>query len=298
MDPFSTAQTVEQAAASAPAPTTFSTPSAAAEMLVGAQPQWEPKSCLISVNVPVGGETAISSETIQSALSAMAGEQAGIMHPTSFQIVGAQSHNPSGVPIGINISNTMKTAVHIDADSSVQAFSGIMANRFHPTADTCCPMVGVEVNGEAARAERVAIAQKWAGVKPQDLLTGVQQMTSARVAGQEPEITFAVPVAYQAGEEGNMVQQPLAWCIERNMANLGDQVKMATMPTSSGVPVDHFLIGKEAMESIVGATTQNVFGAQTLEDITISAQPLGPYSGKDTVTIGLRVNVDELTFFG
>jgi hypothetical protein len=297
MDPFSTAQTVDQAAASAPAPTTFSTPSAVAEMLVGAQPQWEPKSCLISVNVPVGGETTISSETIQNALSAMTGEQAGIMHPTAFHIVGAQSHNPSGVPIGINISNTMKTAVHIDADSSVQAFSGIMANRFHPTADTCCPMVGVEVNDQA-RADRVAIAQKWAGVKPQDLLTGVQQMTSARVAGQEPETTFAVPVAYQAGEEGNMVQQPLAWCIERNMANLGDQVKMATMPTSSGVPVDHFLIGKEAMESIVGATTQNVFGAQTLEDITISAQPLGSYSGEAAVTVGLRVDAEELTFLG
>jgi hypothetical protein len=300
MDPFRLAQPVEEVEFAAPAPTTFDAPSAAAGALVGAQPEWESKCCTISVRVPVGGETVIKSETIQNALCAAMGEEpSAVIHPTGFHIVGAQSHNPSGVPVGIDISGTTKTAVHIGEDASVQAFSGIMANRFHPIGDTSAPLVGVKVDPEA-KAQRVAVAQKWAGVQAKDLLRGVQQMTSAKVGTDSNPVTqFAVPIAIPVGEgeDQTMVQQPLAWCIERNMAQLGDQVTMGAMPSSNGQMVDHFFIGQEAMESIVGATTQNVFGAQSLEDVTISAKALEPYTGSDCVTIGLRVDADLLNFY-
>lgn len=297
MDPFTTAEATEPVPVATPAATTFETPSAAASALVGAQPEWETHSCQISVAVPVGGKTTISSKTLQTALcAAMGQEDAGIVHPVSYQIVGAQSHNPSGVPVGINISGTTKTAVHIGSDAKVQSFSGIMANRFHPIGDSTAPLVGVQLGAEA-KQERVAIAQKWAGVQAKDLLKGVQQMTSAKVGDEVPETRFAVPIALTAEDGETVQQQPLAWCVERNLNALQDQVTMAALPDALGRPVDHFIIGKQAMESIVGATTENVFGAQTLKDVTISAQPLEPYTGNDAITIGLRVNADLLNFY-
>mgnify|MGYP001282700515 CR=1 FL=1 len=298
MDPFNSATESEPAEVAAPAATTFDAPSAVASALIGAEPEWQQHSCNISVRVPVGGETTIESDTLQKALCAAMGQEniSSVVQPTGFTIVGEMSHNPSGVPIGINISNCTRTAVHIGDDGQHQVFSGIMANRFHPVGSSTAPLVGVKVGAEM-RSERELIAQKWAGVQMNDLLRGVQQLSAAKIGDEEkPQTQFAVPIAIPTADGETMCQQPLGWCIERNLKHFGEQVKMAAMPTSNGRMVDHFIIGQPAMENILEATSQNVFGAQSLDDVVISAQPLESYSGSDVITVGLKVNADLLNF--
>jgi hypothetical protein len=138
-----------------------------------------------------------------------------------------------------------------------------------------------------------------AGVKQDDLLVGVQQMVSKDAQGNTAT-KFAVPLMIPAGapaEDGvvAMKQQPLAWCIERNSAALGDRVQIAALPMEEGPVADHFLIGSQAMEEIVGATHQAVWGNRSANDITISAKPLGNVTGEKTVTVGLRVDADVLS---
>lgn len=284
----------------APSATTFDAPSVAAAALVGAQPEWQEHQCCMAVKVPVNGETTISAKAVQRALCAAMGqpeqeEVSAVVQPTGFSIIGEHSENPTGVPIGINISGTSKTHLHVGAKGEEQAFSGLLSSRFHPSGASFAPLVGLKIGAEA-RADRVAIAQKWAGVRPSDLLAGVQQMTSAKTADGKSQTQFAVPIAIPDGN-GGVKQQPLAWAIERNVGNPGLDFNVGALPNAEGQMVDHFMIGQEAMESIVGATTTNVFGAQALDDITISAKALGPApAGDQVVTVGLRVNADMLNF--
>lgn len=296
-NPYADSETVMIAA---PSQTTYDAPSNLASQLIGAQPSWEQTSCMMHVKVPLGGQTTVSSDALQTSLCASAGidndmAASVVVHPTAFQIVGSQSQNPTGEAVGINISNTAKSAMHIDAGSKVQAFSGILSSQFHPSGTTEVPLAGVKV-GEEARATRAAIAAKWVGIRQEDLMTGVQQMQGAKVDGKMPQPQFAIPIATICAETGEAKQQPLAWAVERNQQVMADQVTMGQMPMGpDNTPTDCFFVGAKAMEAIVGATTENVFGAQKVGDLVISAHALGDNDGGH-VTLGLRCNADVLSF--
>ena len=137
-----------------------------------------------------------------------------------------------------------------------------------------------------------------AGVTPDHLLVGVQQMVSKNAQGVS-QTNFAVPLMTPVGEPSDdgtqtLQQQPLAWCIEKNRATLGDRVSIVTMPTPAGPPMDHFMLDEETMTNITGATHQAVWGSRETNDITVSAKALGPVTGDRVVTIGLRVDADVL----
>ena len=137
-------------------------------------------------------------------------------------------------------------------------------------------------------------------------MTGVREITT-KIGGKSQK-EYAIPIAIpavggKAGEEGDeqstvaFKQQPLAWIAERNRAQFGEQMKVSQMsdPTT-GAPVDHIMLGEEAMAELVGATHSTVFGNQAIDDLVISAKALGPISGDDFVNIGLRVDADVLNF--
>ena len=178
-------------------------------------------------------------------------------------------------------------------------FSAVIASRYHPTGEQVMPHIACGADAEARLAERAEVAAKWAGVTPENLLVGVQQMSHNDGGVIAKRYAIPIAVAGEADEEGNVTfaQQPLAWIAERNMEGLGDEIKVAQMPDfKTGAMVDHFVVGEQAMQQIVGATHQRVFGDQAVEDLTVSAKALGPVTGDNVVNIGLRVQADVLNF--
>lgn len=297
-DPFSATEEAPMVAASA---TTFANPSSHADALTNAKAEWTPCSALVSVNVPVGGEAKISADTINTALLATIGRDAdkSVVSTRAYTVVGEQSCNPTGARVGINVSGTAKTAAHVDADGH-QMFSAVIASRYHPVGEQVMPHISCGADNEVRLAERAAVAQKWAGVKPDNLLVGVQKMQS----NEEGAICsrYAIPLAVATGapaEDGEVTfaQQPLAWIAERNMAAFGDKMKVAQMPDfKTGAMIDHFVVGEEVMQDLVGATHSAVWGDQAVQDLVVSAEALGPVTGDSTVNIGLRVDADVLNF--
>ncbi len=198
-------------------------------------------------------------------------------------------------------SRTAKTAAHVTADGH-EMFSAVIASRYHPTGEQVMPHIACGADADTRLTERAAVAAKWAGVKPEDLLVGVQEMKNSDGQGNISK-RYAIPVATAAGEPnaetGEVVfaQQPLAWIAERNMASIGEHMKIAQMPdVQTGALVDHFIVGEQAMQELIGATHSAVFGDQAVTDLVVSAKALGPVTGDEIVNIGLRVDADVLNF--
>lgn len=202
-------------------------------------------------------------------------------------------------------SGTAKTAAHVDADGH-SMFSAVIADRYHPVGEQVMPHMNVGANAEEYLQERAAVAAKWAGIKPDDILTGVREI-STKIGGKmqkEYAIPIAIPVSSEAveGEDGEQApvafkQQPLAWIAERNRAQFGDQMKVAQMADPvTGASVDHITLGEQAMQELVGATHATVFGNQAIDDLIVSAKALGAVTGPKYVNIGLRVDADVLNF--
>lgn len=200
-------------------------------------------------------------------------------------------------------SGTAKTAAHIDADGH-SMFSAVIADRYHPVGEQVMPHLNVGEDAEKHLQERADIAAKWAGIKPDDILTGVREINTPIGGKMEKEyaIPIAIPVTREAGEDEEQTpvafkQQPLAWIAERNRAQFGEQMKVAQMfDPITKAPVDHILLGEEAMNELVGATHSTVFGSQGIDDLIVSAKALGEITGPKYVNIGLRVDADILNF--
>lgn len=295
-DPFEMA-TIEAPACS----TTFENPSSTS--LVGANGVWATTGCNMTMEIPIGEKATITSDVVRRSLAASIGAPLGenvVISPTSYRIIGSHCCNPTGASIGLHINGTEKPHAHLGARGGEPAFySAVLSNRYHPTGDFEVPITAARNDNESLEA-RVQIAQKWAGVKPDQLMTGVSQMVQKNEDG-ESVVTYAVPLVTAHGEPdefGNqpMTQQPLAWCIERNRDALKDHISIHQLPTGArGIVADQFLVPKDIMENIISATHATVWGNHEADDITVSAEALGPVTGERTVTVGLRVEADVLS---
>ena len=76
-------------------------------------------------------------------------------------------------------------------------FSAVIASRYHPTGEQVMPHIACGADAEARLAERAEVAAKWAGVTPENLLVGVQQMSHND--GGVIAKRYAIPIAV-AGE--------------------------------------------------------------------------------------------------
>ena len=302
-DPFHQAETATMAE---PSQTTFAAPSASA--LLGANSEWAQTGCHMTVEVPIDGSATISSKAINRALATSVGSKSGdevVVMPTGFQIIGAHCCNPTGSAVGLKISGAVEPHLHIGSKAGDEGehFSAVISSRFHPVGDFKVARKSAETDQEDLAA-RVEIAQKWAGVKPDDLLVGVKKMVSKDSSGQEV-VSYAVPLVVARGDvetdpvtgekSVEYVQQPLAWCMERNAAGLEGQMTISSMPDMGGNSVDHMICGEKTMQEVIGATHQAVWGAQDLNDVTISAKSLGAVTGDKTITVGIRVDADVLS---
>ena len=301
-DPFEQAQTSTMAE---PSQTTFAAPSASA--LIGASSEWTQTGCHMTVEVPVNGEAVISSKAIDKALATSVGAKGDevVVMPTGFQIIGAHCCNPTGASVGLKISGAVEPHLHIGSQAGDEGehFSAVLSSRYHPVGDFKIARKSVETD-QADLAARVEIAQKWAGVKPDDLLVGVKKMVSVGSDGKD-NVSYAVPLVVAKGEvetdpvtgekSVEYVQQPLAWCMERNAGGLQGQMTISAMPDAGGNSVDHMICGEKTMQEVIGATHQAVWGARDLNDVVISAKSLGVVTGDKTITVGLRVDADVLS---
>ena len=265
-DPFAEAQTVEFGApVHEPAPTSFKSPNGLdPDALIGSNAQWVETGCHMTVEIPVGGRATISGKSIDGALASTIGKKIDetVVIPTGFKIIGAHCCNPTGTAVGLRISGANEPHVHISARAGeAETFSAVISSRYHPVGDFVVSRKGEAIDEEKL-ATRVEIAQKWAGVSPDQLLTGVQRMVTKKAEGDH--VKFAVPVVVPKGEPTEDPEtgeksvdygaHPLAWVAEKNMAALGDQITSASMPDSINQPVQHLIMGEKTLQDIITAT--------------------------------------------
>ena len=175
--------------------------------------------------------------------------------PTGFQIIGAHCCNPSGAAVVSEIG-AETPHVHFGANASdPEHFSAVISSRFHPVGDFVVARKSTEKDQDTL-ASRIEIAQKWNGVTPDQLLTGVQQMVQKKADGEE-QINFAIPVVVPTGSPvkdeatGEMTiaykPHPMAWVAERNQNAIGDQMTRTILPDVAGQAVDHYIVSAPAM---------------------------------------------------